>query len=47
MLDPAITELADLRPLTPYSATKAAGDVVVAPFSSCPKKKKIQKPQLI
>jgi UDP-glucose 4-epimerase len=34
MLDPAITELASLRPLTPYGATKAAGEMLMSAYTA-------------
>jgi UDP-glucose 4-epimerase len=34
MLDPAITERASLRPLTPYGATKAAGEMLMSAYTA-------------
>jgi UDP-glucose 4-epimerase len=34
MLDPAITELSSLRPLTPYGATKAAGEMLMSAYTA-------------
>jgi UDP-glucose 4-epimerase len=34
MLDPAITEHASLRPLTPYGATKAAGEMLMSAYTA-------------
>ena len=34
MLDPAITELSSLRPLTPYGATKAAGEMMMSAYTA-------------
>ncbi|HET9094803.1 MAG TPA: NAD-dependent epimerase/dehydratase family protein [Solirubrobacteraceae bacterium] len=34
MLDPAITERASLRPLTPYGATKAAGEMMMSAYTA-------------
>ena len=34
MLDPAITELSSLRPLTPYGATKAAGEMLLSAYTA-------------
>jgi UDP-glucose 4-epimerase len=34
MLDPAITELASLRPLTPYGATKAAAEMLMSAYTA-------------
>ena len=34
MLDPAITERSSLRPLTPYGATKAAGEMMMSAYTA-------------
>ena len=34
MLDPAITERSNLRPLTPYGATKAAGEMMMSAYTA-------------
>jgi UDP-glucose 4-epimerase len=34
MLDPAITELSSLRPLTPYGATKAAAEMLMSAYTA-------------
>jgi UDP-glucose 4-epimerase len=34
MLDPAITERSSLRPLTPYGATKAAGEMLMSAYTA-------------